>query len=94
MPAVDVRIGSDSDRSTWLVHPRALQADAQPTIDAFTLPTADQLADELADFELSAKIIRALARETYDAIPANPNKPATFADFMQRVKARYKALTT
>lgn len=88
-----VSIGDTADRATWRVHPSDLQAAAQPHIDAFVLPTADQLADEDADRDLT-KAIRALGRECYDAIPNNPNKPATFADFMQRVKARYRALTS
>lgn len=91
---VGVSIDRLDDRSTWKVQPASLQAAAQPIIDAFVLPTPEQLADEEADLESSRKIVRALARECYDAIPANPNKPATFSDFMQRVKARYRALTS
>jgi hypothetical protein len=93
--AIDgVSIGDPENRATWRVSPSALQAAAQPIIDAFVIPDAQILADEEADLESNRKIIRALARECYDAIPANPNKPATFTDFMQRIKARYRALTS
>lgn len=44
----DVVIGSESDKSTWLVTPSALQGAAQPTIDAFSLPTPAVLLDENA----------------------------------------------
>lgn len=94
LAVVSVSIGDEGNRTTWTVQPAALQAAAQPFIDSFVVPDAAQLADEEASLETDRKIIRALARETYDAIPANPNKPATFSDFMQRVKARYKALTS
>jgi hypothetical protein len=94
VPIVSLSVGSEQDRLTWRVEPRALQPQAQPILDAFVIPTPEQLADEEADLEANRKIVRAIAREVYDIVPANPNKPAAFSDFMQRIKARYRALTS
>lgn len=37
VPIVSLSIGDDLDKSTWLVQPPELQAQAQPVIDAFSL---------------------------------------------------------
>lgn len=49
-----VSIGDDANRATWLVQPAALQAQAQPWIDAFVAPTEEQLIEEAAQRDIDA----------------------------------------
>lgn len=39
VPVIGVVIGDHANRATWTVQPESLQAQAQPIIDAFVLPT-------------------------------------------------------
>ena len=86
-----VSIGRLNDRSTWLVQPTHLQAAAQPTIDAFTEPTPQQLADEEAIREADLRILRAIVIELHASIPAHAGKP-TLVQLRNNIIARYKAL--
>ena len=43
MPIIGVSIGANDDKSTWTVQPPELQAQAQPTIDAFDIPAEETL---------------------------------------------------
>jgi len=59
VPVVGVAIGTPTDRSTWTVQPASLQAEAQPLLEAFVWPTAEQLLDEAAGAESRRKDILA-----------------------------------
>ena len=84
-----VSIGDEANRATWRVHPADKQAEAQPVIDAFVLPTEAQLADEEAQRETDLRILKAIVWELHAIIPAP--KP-TLAQLRANIIARYKAL--
>jgi len=86
---VGVSIGVISDRRTWRVQPTSLQAQAQPIIDAFKMPTAAQLADEDATACMGDKKILAIAAALWECIPA---PTMTKAQTLARAKAIYKTL--
>jgi hypothetical protein len=85
----DVSIGDANDRSTWRVHPASLQAQAQPTIDAYVEPTPAQLADEDAERETGDKKVLAVALALWECIPA---PTMTKAQLRARAKAIYRSL--
>lgn len=89
LPITSVTIGLTEDRSTWKVHPAALQADAQPIIDAFVLPSPEQVADDAAQRETQRKELKAVALGLWECIPAPLMTKAQLAD---RIKAIYKSL--
>ena len=89
VPSVGVSIGREDDRSTWTVQPASLQAQAQPIIDAFKMPTAAQLADEDATTCMGDKKILAIAAALWECIPA---PTMTKAQTLARAKAIYKTL--
>jgi hypothetical protein len=89
VPIVDVSLGSEADKTTWRVYPEALQAQAQPIIDAFTLPTAAQVLDEDAQRDVNDKKLMAVALALWEAIP---NPSLTKAQMKQRAIAIYKTL--
>jgi len=60
VPIIGVSVGHASDRSTWTVQPASLQAQAQPIIDAFVMPTAAQLAEKAIDATSRQKDIMAM----------------------------------
>lgn len=86
-----VSVGNDADRATWKVVPASLQSAAQPIIDAFVVPTAQQALDEEAMREADAKILKAITIELHAAIPAWAGKP-TLVQLRANIIARYKAL--
>lgn len=88
-PIVGVSIGRASDKSTWRVDPPELQTAAQPVIDAFTAPTAQQLLDDIATREIDAKVLKAIVIELHAIIPAP--KP-TLVQLRNSIIARYKSL--
>lgn len=55
VPIVSVSIGRDDDRATWRVVPESLQGQAQPWIDAFVEPTAEQLLDDEAQRQVDGQ---------------------------------------
>lgn len=85
----DVSIGRSADKSTWLVEPSSLQAEAQPIIDAYVDPTPAQLSDEDAERETTNKRIMAVALALWECIPA---PTMTKAQLRSRAKAIYKGL--
>lgn len=89
VPITGVSLGRLDDRSTWKVVPADLQAAAQPHINAFVEPTAQQIADEDATREVDSKLLRAVVRELWEIIPVP--KP-TLAALRQRIIDRYKSL--
>lgn len=86
---VGVTIGVEGDRSTWKVQPLESQGAAQPIIDAFTLPTAAELADEQAISDIDAKALKAVVIEIHAILPTP--KP-TLLQLRNAIIARYKAL--
>ena len=88
VPVEDVTIGSD-DRATWRVSPANLQAQAQPVIDAFQLPTAAQLLDEEADRETGERKLQAVALALWECIPS---PKLTRAQLRARAVETYKTL--
>ena len=86
---VSVSIGTEDDRSTWLVQPDDLQLAAQPIIDGYAHLTDAQLQDDDADRETSDKRLQAVALAVWECIPApSLTKPQLRA----RIKALYKSL--
>lgn len=80
--AVDgVTIGDESDRQTWRVHPKRLQAEAQPLIDAFEVPDPKILAAAEADAQHS---LPALALALWECIP---HPTMTRAELLARITA-------
>lgn len=88
---IGVSIADDANRATWKVHPSDLQAAAQPHIDAFVLPTAQQILDEEASREADLRILRAIVMEIFAIIPAHAGK-GTLIQLRNNIIARYKAL--
>lgn len=86
---VGVSLGREDDKSTWTVQPLTLQAAAQPIIDAFVIPTAQQLADEDAVRETSDKKLKAVALALYENWP---NPLMTKAQLQARILTIYKGL--
>lgn len=89
VPVVGVAVVDPADKATWTVQPESLQATAQPLIDAFVMPTPQQLADEAAQRETDLRILRAIVIELHAIIPAP--KP-TLVQLRQSIIDRYKAL--
>jgi hypothetical protein len=88
--AIDgVSIGDDANRATWKVTPATAQAQAQPIIDAFVLPTAAQIADEDAQRDVNEKKLQAVALALWEAIPS---PTLTKVQMKNRAMAIYKAL--
>lgn len=92
VPILSVSVGSEQDRTTWLVEPRALQGQAQPILDAFVMPSADQLLDEQAISDADQRILRAIVVELHAAIPAWAGKP-TLVQLRNNIITRWKALS-
>ena len=86
---ISVSISDPNDRTTWLVQPSSLQAQAQPIIDAYVEPTPEQLADEDAERETTNKRVMAVALALWECIPA---PTMTKAQLRSRAKAIYKGL--
>jgi len=84
-----VSIGSPGERSTWTVQPPHLQSAAQPHLDAYVLPTAQELAEDEAMREADLRILRAIVVELHAIIPAP--KP-TLVQLRRNIIDRYKAL--
>jgi len=84
-----VSVGEASDRASWLVHPRDLQAQAKPIIDAFVLPTPAQELDEQAMSEVDEKKLRAIVMGIYECWP---NPLFTRSQLRNRIIAIYKTL--
>lgn len=89
VPIDGVSIGNEQNRATWRVVPASLQAQAQPIIDAFVVPTPDQVKDEAAIRDVDAKALKAVVMEIYPYLGAG--KP-TLAQLRANILARYKAL--
>lgn len=89
VPILGVSIGLEDDKSTWRVNPPSLQGAAQPVIDAFTEPTAQQLADEQAVQDTTRKELKAVALALWECIP---NPTMTKAQLQARAIAIYKSL--
>lgn len=89
VPITGVSIGDPNDRRTWRVHPASAQAQAQPIIDAFQLPTLAQMKDESAIREIDAKALKAVVMELYPYLSAG--KPS-LAQLRQNILDRYKQL--
>lgn len=89
----DVALGVEADRTTWRVLPSALQAQAQPVIDAFVLPTAAQITDEDAQRDAQMKINLALIAYIYKVTHGGTNPTgAQLNAEVAVVKNIYKAL--
>ena len=89
IPIVGIAIGNEENRSTWLVQPASLQAQAQPIIDAYADPTPEQLQDEDAEREIGNKKVMAVALALWECIPA---PTMTKSQLRSRAKAIYKGL--
>ena len=89
VPITGVFIGDDTNRSTWRVQSPALQAQAQPIIDAYVLPTPAQMLDEDAERETTEKKLQAISLALWECIPA---PTMTKAQFKARAKAIFKTL--
>lgn len=90
VPVEGVSIGHEHDRSTWTVSPLSLQAEAQPLLDAFVIPTDEQLADEAADRAVNRQELRAAIQGLYECIPA---PLLTKVQLRARIKEIYKSLS-
>lgn len=93
IPVVGVSIGRETDRATWIVFYAVTATDAQRTAGAALVATYDVAADaalqsELADRALDFRVVKALARATWEQLPAG--KPS-WTDFLARWKALYLA---
>lgn len=84
-----VSIGSDTDRSTWKVQPPSLQAQAQPIIDAFVMPTAAQLLDEDAQRDVDGQ--RAISTTVRWALRRMLGRAPTAAE-LQTARAEWIAI--
>lgn len=84
-----VSIGAVGDRATWKVFPSSLQGAAQAAINAFVIPTEQQLADEAVDREIDAKVLKAIVMEIHAILPTP--KP-TLVQLRNNIIARYKSL--
>jgi hypothetical protein len=89
VPITGVAIGDNTNRATWLVRPFALQAQAQPIIDGFVLPTAAQIADEDAQRDVNDKKLQAVALALWECIPS---PLLTKVQMKNRAMAIYKTL--
>lgn len=89
VPIEGVTIGDEQNRATWRVVPASKQAQAQPIIDAFVIPTPAQVKDEAAIREIDAKALKAVVMEIYPYLGAG--KP-TLAQLRQNILDRYKQL--
>jgi len=89
VPITDVSIGDEQDRATWKVLPASLQAQAQPVIDAYVIPTPTTLLDEFAEQRIAEKALIATATALWECIPA---PTMTKAQLKARAKAIFKAL--
>lgn len=88
---ISVSVGDPFDRTTWTVQPAALQAAAQPILDAFVEPTPTELGDEEALRDVDLKVLKAMVIEIHAAIPAWAGKP-TLVQLRDNILARYKIL--
>lgn len=99
VPIVSVSIGDPADKRTWTVDPKALQAQAQPIIDAFnptdpaTISAGKDLDAAVIDADL---MIRAVAQldfeERQKLVVINGQTLRTAAQCFARVKAIYRGL--
>jgi hypothetical protein len=84
-----VSIVDESNKATWTVQPASLQAQAQPIIDGFVLPTAAQIADEDAQRDVNDKKLQAVALALWECIPS---PLLTKVQMKNRAMAIYKTL--
>jgi len=89
VPISGVSIGDVADRSTWLVTPSDLQAQAQPVINGFTPPTPNTLLTDSATVETQQKALKAVAMALWECIPA---PTMTKLQLQARAIAIYKTL--
>lgn len=88
--AIDgVSVGDPNNRATWKVSPADKQAQAQPIIDAFVIPSAAVIADDDAEAQTQDKRLKAVALGLWECIPA---PTMTKAQLAARIKAIYKTL--
>lgn len=90
VPIIGVSIGTVQDRTTWRVNPLALQAQAQPLIDAFDPNDPSIVAaerDALIASEAGREIVKALLlfylRRELGRNPTGAERDAARADFLQ-----------
>lgn len=94
VPITGVSIGDDTNPKTWLVHPHALQATAQPIIDSFN-PNDPVIETQELDVAVKAaldteRLISAVVWTVIDTYSA----PATVAKYQAartKIIAAYKS---